>query len=176
MTMAPLKRLHLTGPAAVFVTSAINGMRRIFDSPACAKTFLLTLRDNLEIYHVSAMAYVLMPNHFHAVLGFAEYQSMSPFIQALKSISSRRIRNVLGSEDLSYFTREGPYRLWQARYDDVILITQEQFEIKLRYIHNNPVKSGLVQYAAEWPYSSAIDWSGGRNKFVPIDREFKWLP
>jgi hypothetical protein len=34
---------------------------------------------------------------------------------------------------------------------------------KLDYIHNNPVEAGFVTNAADWIYSSAIDYAGGKG-------------
>ena len=36
-------------------------------------------------------------------------------------------------------------------------------EICFRYIHQNPVKAGLVKTAEDWEFSSASDYSGHRN-------------
>ncbi|MGE5295512.1 MAG: hypothetical protein ACM3VT_11845 [Solirubrobacterales bacterium] len=38
-----------------------------------------------------------------------------------------------------------------------------------RYIHENPVRRGLVRCAGEWPYSSARDWETGTSTRIPID-------
>lgn len=37
------------------------------------------------------------------------------------------------------------------------------FRQELKYIHENPVKAGLVKLPEEYPYSSAIDYSGGKG-------------
>ena len=47
------------------------------------------------------------------------------------------------------------------RYDDVAVFTEEQFRIKLNYIHNNPVKAGLVTEQYSYQYSSAKNWETG---------------
>ena len=60
------------------------------------------------------------------------------------------------------------------RYDDLIIISDKQFRIKLEYIHNNPVKAGLVTTAIEWPYSSARDWLTNEEGVIKVDRFFSW--
>jgi putative transposase len=43
---------------------------------------------------------------------------------------------------------------WQARYYDFNLWSERKFTEKLRYIHRNPVKRGLVQRPEDWACSS----------------------
>jgi len=47
-----------------------------------------------------------------------------------------------------------PHRFWQARFYDFNVWTEEKRIEKLRYIHRNPVKRGLVRSAEQWPWSS----------------------
>jgi putative transposase len=42
---------------------------------------------------------------------------------------------------------------------------------KLRYIHRNPVRRGLVARAEDWPWSSALAWATGAEDPMKIDRE-----
>ncbi len=46
-------------------------------------------------------------------------------------------------------------------FDDVAIYTEKQYQTKLSYIHNNPVKSGLVSRAEHYEYSSAKCWLTG---------------
>jgi REP element-mobilizing transposase RayT len=41
----------------------------------------------------------------------------------------------------------------------------------MRYIHNNPVRKGLVQTPREWYYSSAADWENGKPGPLPVDHD-----
>src|ERR1700691_983530 len=43
---------------------------------------------------------------------------------------------------------------WQKRYYDRNVRDAREFSIKLRYLHRNPVKRGLVSDPAEWKWSS----------------------
>ncbi len=45
-------------------------------------------------------------------------------------------------------------RVWQARYYDFNIRAQAKLVEKLRYIHPNPVKRGLVKVPELWPWSS----------------------
>ena len=43
-------------------------------------------------------------------------------------------------------------KLWQDRFDDLVFTTEKHFNIKLGYIHNNPVKSGLAEDPGDWKF------------------------
>jgi hypothetical protein len=45
-------------------------------------------------------------------------------------------------------------RVWQARYFDFNVRTTKKRVEKLRYLHRNPVKRGLVEAPEQWRWSS----------------------
>jgi hypothetical protein len=53
--------------------------------------------------------------------------------------------------------------------------SRRQFRIKLEYIHNNPVKEGLIDEAISWKYSSAGDWFHERVGPIAIDKRANWI-
>ena len=59
---------------------------------------------------------------------------------------------------------EGKQRFWLpgGGYDRNIF-TDEELEEKIKYIHHNPVRRGLVERAIEWPWSSARWYAGIRR-------------
>ncbi|SPF37561.1 conserved hypothetical protein [Syntrophobacter sp. SbD1] len=46
-------------------------------------------------------------------------------------------------------------RIWQARFYDFNVFSVDKAREKLEYMHNNPVRKGLVENAVEWCYGSA---------------------
>ncbi len=46
------------------------------------------------------------------------------------------------------------YQVWQEGYHPKMILTDDEFGQKINYIHNNPVKKGLVNQPEEWKYSS----------------------
>jgi putative transposase len=49
----------------------------------------------------------------------------------------------------------GRYKLWMDRFDDYLISSERQLEIRINYIHNNPLKASLVKEITDWKYSSA---------------------
>lgn len=93
--------------------------------------------------------YVIMTNHVHLLVGVkGGGPDLSNLMRDIKSLSWRRL----------FPSREG---VWTARFDDVAIFTEEQFRIKLTYMHNNPVRAGLVPRPEDYEFSSATSWLYG---------------
>jgi len=78
-------------------------------------------------------AWVIMPNHFHALVTPLEGAALGVTTQKWKGSSSRQINLCLG--------RQG--RLWQAEGFDHVVRSEQQLNHFRRYIAENPVKAGL---------------------------------
>ncbi len=52
------------------------------------------------------------------------------------------------------FCGETPSRMWQARFYDYNVWTRHKRVEKIRYIHRNPVRRGLVESPEQWRWSS----------------------
>jgi len=169
------KRLQIEEPGLTFVTTTVVDWTPIFNVHPVAKQILLTLEGNIRQYKACLVAYVLMPSHIHMMIYLPEISFLSKFIQAFKSISSRRVKGICIKTYSHRFVKNGRFGLWKPRFDDFIINDKRQFHTKLDYIHNNPVRAGLVLQATDWPYSSASDWAGNKPGFLPIDKSICYL-
>jgi putative transposase len=101
--------------------------------------------------------YVVMPEHVHLLVNEPRRALWSKAIQALKlSVTMRR--------------RDRPF--WQAHYYDFNVSSQAKFVEKLRYIHRNPVKRGLVTGSEDWNWSSYRHYQTGMRGAVEIESEW----
>ena len=103
---------------------------------------------------VDVLAYCLMPTHIHLVLKQLVDNGISVFVG-----------NVLNSYT-RYFNlrheRRGP--LWEGKFKNVLVKTDEQLSHLVRYVHLNPAVAGIVKDPEEWAYSSYRDYlEGGKN-------------
>ncbi|OGS93340.1 MAG: transposase [Gallionellales bacterium GWA2_59_43] len=88
-------------------------------------------------------AWVLLPDHLHCIWRLPEDDSD----YALRWAQIKRFtRHRLGMPS------EG--KLWQPRYWEHCIRDENDFARHVDYIHWNPVKHGLVNCAADWPYST----------------------
>jgi REP element-mobilizing transposase RayT len=79
-------------------------------------------------------AWVIMPNHIHALVEPLEKHTLGAILQRWKGASARMINQALG--------RSGS--LWQAETFDHIVRSEAQFDHYRRYIAGNPGKAGLT--------------------------------
>lgn len=62
-----------------------------------------------------------------------------------------------------------PVHIWQARFYDFNVWTEHKRVEKLRYMHRNPVKRGLVAEPEQWPWSSFRDYLHGQTGKVQVN-------
>ncbi len=124
-------------------------------------------------------AYVFMPNHVHLILcPRREQYSISTILQAIKQPVARKAiqylktSNPAGLRLLATGQQIRPYEFWQkgGGYDRNIVNVETLIEA-VRYIHNNPVRKGLVETPDQWRYSSASAWDSDRPGPIPIDHD-----
>jgi len=122
-------------------------------------------------------AYVFMPNHVHLLICQKMVgHSISDILLSIKQPVSRKAVNYLKNNNrdgLKYLATaqiHKPYRFWQkgGGYDRNMTKIKTIID-STHYLHNNPVRKGLVEVADQWYYSSAADWQGTRQGPIPID-------
>ena len=158
-----------------FVTTTIKDWINIFDIETYKKILIDTLTFCIEKYSVDLIAYVIMPNHIHFILFFKEKTKLSDFMRDFKKYSSRQIRlelqkdnNINILELIRFQKGEQLYKVWQDGFDAKIIRGNDMLITKIEYIHNNPVRKGLVENAEEWEDSSAGFYSGKENKYFNL--------
>ena len=66
----------------------------------------------------------------------------------------------------------GRTHFWQARYYDFNVWTKKKRIEKLKYMHRNPVKRGLVEKPEDWAWSSFRHYMTGEEGVVEIESEW----
>ena len=121
-------------------------------------TFLKILEQTRQRYRFVVVGYVVMPEHIHLLLTEPEVGSPSTVMQVVKQRTAHALlpkRKRRNSRQRNLFADEPSRRaFWQARsYDFNVWTTKKRVE-KLRYMHRNPVKRGLVSAPEQWRWSS----------------------
>jgi REP element-mobilizing transposase RayT len=101
-----------------------------------------------ELGHYDLHAFVVMPNHVHLLATPAV--ALQNLTRSLKGITSKRANAMLGLTGAPFWQEES--------YDH--LVRAGEFDKIQNYIEENPVRAGLAQDAAEFPWSSA-GWPAG---------------
>ncbi len=108
--------------------------------------------------------FVVMPEHVHLLVSEPERGTVASAIQSLKISSAKRGKQVLQSHP----NVGQPLPFWQKRYYDRN-VGGKEFTEKLKYIHRNPVRRGLVVSAVDWKWSSFRHYATGENCGVQIE-------
>ena len=127
----------------------------------------------LEIY-----AWCIMSNHLHLIVGRKGKVKIEDIVRDFKKFTSVSLCKAIENNPresrrewlLWMFRKKAEqsnkhqkYHFWQNDYHPVELSSTAMMQQKLDYIHDNPVKEGLVNESFHYRYSSAIDYSGGKG-------------
>ena len=154
---------------AHFVTSTIVAWLPVFTTSARCDILVQSLaycrmHKGLVIY-----GWVILDNHFHAILAAPDLPRV---LADLKRHTAQRILEQLESEGCEWLLEQFRYRraahktesahqVWQEGTHPQAIVGDEMMLQKLEYLHNNPVKRGLVAAPEHWRYSSAHEWEAG---------------
>lgn len=97
-------------------------------------------------------AYCLMPNHYHLLL-----RELKPEVMSISDLMQRVNKSYAAYYNTKY-QRTG--HLYQNRFRSEPVNDWNYFVTLLRYIHQNPVKAGMVERAELYPWSSWREYLG----------------
>jgi putative transposase len=140
-----------------FITCSCYHRLPLLNSTRSRDRFLNVLEQTRQRYHFVVVGYVVMPEHVHLLITEPEVGSPSTVMQILKQRTARALlpkRKRHDPQQRLLFEDEPERAYWQARfYDFNVWSTKKRVE-KLRYMHRNPVKRGLVESPEQWRWSS----------------------
>ncbi len=93
---------------------------------------------------IEIIAYCLMPTHIHLILKQLKRNGISTFMGNTFNSYTRYFN--------TKHKRKGP--LWEGKFKNILVKTDEQLVHLTRYIHLNPVTAYLVDKPEKWPWSS----------------------
>ncbi|RZK56542.1 MAG: transposase [Pedobacter sp.] len=162
---------HIKDQGAVhFVTFTVHQWVDVFTRPIYIDILLDSLtycqkEKGLEVY-----AWVIMSNHCHLIVS-SKNDNLSDIIRDFKKFTSKAIFKAIEENPnesrknwlLKVLNFEGRTWFWTEGYHGEEVYSQDFFDIKLDYIHKNPVKAGIVEKEEEYLNSSAGEIYGIRK-------------
>src|SRR5258708_34985679 len=118
--------------------------------------FLKALEQVRRELRFCVLGYVVMPEHFHLLMTEPIEGTPSTAMQLVK----RRVAEALLPKPKRRDPRqailwdESDGHFWQRRFYDFNVYTEKKRIEKLRYIHRNPVRRGLIECPEDWRWSS----------------------
>jgi putative transposase len=137
-------------------------------------SFLGILEETRQKYRFVIHGYVIMPEHFHLLVTEPEVGDPSVVMKVIKERFSRRMnQGRAGAPLIVSFAMSGtphlePAPVWQKRFYDFNVRTEHKHIEKLRYMHRNPVKRGLVDKPEQWEWSSFRSYFSGETGLVRV--------
>jgi REP element-mobilizing transposase RayT len=133
-------------------------------------------------------AYVIMSNHIHIIANSSESE-LSNTLRDFKKFTSRNILQQIdsGRESrkewiLNRFefagrkhSRNEKYQFWTHENHAVHLYSSNFMREKLTYLHNNPVRAGIVEKPEDYLYSSARNYAGMQGIIDVIILDLPWI-
>jgi len=160
-----------------FITCTVGNWVDVFSR----RTYVDIVADSLNYCinnkGLTVYGYVIMSNHIHLLIQ-AKQNNLSDILRDFKKFTSQRIIQSIQTNDMEsrkrwllwLFTNEkatetkpATYRFWQPDNHAEICFSPSFMWQKLDYIHNNPVRSGIVSKAEDYIYSSASDYFFGKQ-------------
>ncbi|WP_263353953.1 REP-associated tyrosine transposase [Acidicapsa acidisoli] len=124
-----------------FVTSVAAQRHSLFQVTATAELLQQTILDYQSQGRFLLHAFVIMPDHLHALITPAPDVSLEKAMQFIKGVFSFRLKS--------------KHDVWMRSFNESQILTDEKFRACVRYIEDNPVRKRLVSAREDYRYSSA---------------------
>lgn len=122
-------------------------------------------------------AWIIMTSHVHMIIS-SRNNKLENIVRDMKSYTSSKIKKAIkehpqesrkewilwmmehaGRKD----SNNNNFQFWQQHNKPIELTNDKIIQQKLDYIHNNPVKEGIVFKAEDYVFSSAVDYCGEKG-------------
>lgn len=167
-----------------FVTSTVVGWADAISRPEYKDIILDSLRYCREHKNLLIHAWVIMNNHIHLIVSAANDADLPSTIRDFKKYTSGRLLEAISTNttesrkewllNMFLFAGKGNhdnerYQFWQKDYHPIELSNDALFRQRLDYLHENPVRAGIVREPQHYLYSSAIYYYEQKPGLLALD-------
>ncbi|MBS2099482.1 REP-associated tyrosine transposase [Carboxylicivirga linearis] len=154
-----------------FITFAVQNWVDVFTRNSYKNILIDNLTYCQKNKGLELFAWCIMTNHVHFIAGSKEGFLLQNILRDYKKFTSKAVisairENIRESRKewlLKHFITDKGIRFWQNHNMPIELWSNKVIDQKLNYIHQNPVKAGIVFRAEDYVYSSAVDYSGRKG-------------
>ncbi|TAE16504.1 MAG: transposase [Bacteroidetes bacterium] len=167
-----------------FITFSVIEWVDVFTRTEYADIVVQSLQYCQQNKGLDIHAWVLMSNHIHLLISAKADYYLSDILRDFKKFTSAKIIQAIEANPresrrnwmLWIFKTAGKrnkrneqYQFWQQENHPIECSTAEVLSTKKKYIHENPLRAGLVRNEWDFVYSSAIDYYLSKNGLLEID-------
>lgn len=165
--------------ACYFLTFTVVDWVDVFTRPVYKQIIVDSLNFCIEKKGLVVYGWCLMTNHIHLIAQAKQGHKLSHVIRDFKKFTANNVLKAIQDEPESrkdwmlyrfefagkFMKRIEKYHFWQDGSHAIYLdpYKPEMFKQRLNYTHQNPVRTGIVENAADYLYSSARDYCGTRG-------------
>jgi REP element-mobilizing transposase RayT len=161
--------------ATHFLTFTVHQWADVFTRQLYVDIYLDSLLFCQKEKGLLIYGYVVMSNHIH-LIARAQHENLSDIVRDHKKYTAKKIYEAIMSNESEsrkewlslVLQHRGHVWFWEEGYHGEELYTEAFFLSKLNYLHQNPVRAGLVECPEHYVYSSAGDYAGVRKGRLAI--------
>lgn len=165
-----------------FVTFSVIGWIDVFSREIYKQEFVKSLEYCINKKELQLHAWVIMTNHVHLIIS-SRTNKLEDIVRDLKKFTSRQIIKCIEENRqesrkewmLSIFRHAAStninntlHQFWKQDYHPIELNSVDKTNKRLNYLHENPVRSGLVWHPWEYKYGSGIDYYTDSKGLLPL--------
>jgi len=169
---------------AHFITYSVVNWIDALSRPVYKDIVVDSLKHCIDKKGLKLHAWVIMNNHVHLIITAEDDNKLADIIRDHKKFTAQLLLQTIADNQqesrkswmmwlFSSAGKENPnnknYQFWQQDNHPIILSTPEMMVQRLNYLHQNPVRAGIVYKAEDFVYSSAIDYYTDNKGLLPIE-------
>ncbi len=156
-----------------FITVTNLNWLHLLENEYHKQILIEALKRRVELEQVTVYAFVIMPNHFHALWQLHDNIDETVFQRDLLKFTARSILYFMRMNDdpllsqLQVKAADRRQQVWERNSLRIDIWNEKIFLQKMNYIHNNPVhpKWKLAEVSQDYKYSSASFYETGKDAF-----------
>ena len=170
--------------ATYYMTFTVVGWVDIFTRKACSQILIDSFKYCIDNKGLILYAYVIMSSHVHLIAAAREgSKGLSAIVRDFKTFTSKKL--ILWIQDnpkesrrawldiifkyyAKYNSNNQDYQVWMQHNRPMQCVTPWFTLQKLNYIHNNPVKAGIVDQPQDFVLSSARNYAGRNDTVLDV--------
>jgi len=165
-----------------YLTSVAKDRLPVFRTDVIKEIVCNALSEACKSGGIMIFAYVIMPDHTHLVTNST--RSISDVLRFTNGIVAKRVLDYLKENNFESSLaklreqqkgRNHKYSLWQHHPNAFAIIGEDTMMQKVNYIHQNPVRAGLVERSEDYRFSSARLWRGNPLEDEPFITDHKQI-
>ncbi len=148
-----------------FFTATILEWKHLLKPDKFKEIIINSLKFLVKENRVEVYAFVIMNNHIHLIWRMHNDVAKANVQQSFMKFTAQKILQELRNNHekvLVHFrvnAKDRKYQIWERNALSIEIHSNEVMKQKMNYIHQNPVKAGIVKNATAYKYSTALHYS-----------------